>query len=214
MSAIDVHAHEICGTLAGVAVYHPLEDFGTGWDYPLGPHQLMVGGGSGEHPEAVFDILTAVYLFLLDDELEETSDVPGFATRLFEFPTERIERILQVLDKAVLEREDAFSFNWSGDVWHGFVERAMREEGYGRPYVKSVDGSIENWVISSIGEYALVSMRDLVVSLAPSELSEELVALSTAVAQRPLYMNVMAFPSGYEYVGGRRERIADGNVRH
>lgn len=214
MSAIDTMPHELCGTLAGLPVYHLLVDDDGYLDAPASPRHLLVGGGSGEHPETSFDIVAAVHHFLLDEELEETTDDPSWGTRLWEFPYERIEALLGRIDPVVPDRDVSIVSTWGGDDWYRFVERARRQEGFGVPYDPAKHRSIESWMASSLGEYALVSMTGLVVSLLPGEVSQEVVALATAVAQRPLYMNVMAFPSGYDHVGGRRERIADGNVRH
>lgn len=55
MSYIDGFDHEIIGTLGYLPIYHPLEaiegDGGWGaYDFNASPQNLVLGGGSGEHP--------------------------------------------------------------------------------------------------------------------------------------------------------------------
>ena len=54
MSYIDVFQHEHCGYITGIPVYRLLESSLEEVEFIATPHQLLVGGGSGEHPAVVF----------------------------------------------------------------------------------------------------------------------------------------------------------------
>ncbi|GLB50518.1 hypothetical protein [Neptunitalea lumnitzerae] len=64
MSHIDSFKHELVGYISWVPVYHPLEDIDG--DFVCTTKQIVIGGGSGEHPAMVLESpLKAVALFLL-----------------------------------------------------------------------------------------------------------------------------------------------------
>lgn len=212
MSEIDVYAHEFCGTVANVPLYHLLEETRDNSDLAgLGPEQLLLGGGSGEHPAASFDILSSVYALLLSDEWEKT--MWDGTPRLYEFPQSRVDALLDAWPDAHTRVAGNFS-NWGGDAWYAFINNAKVNSHWGRNYDPDAVGGIENWVEQVIGEYALVSMLNKVVSLLPAKLSAEIMAFSKAVAERPLMLGVVSYPVGYEHLGGRRDALGDGNVRH
>lgn len=214
MSEIDSSAHEICGTIAGVPLYRVTEESPNAL---AKPSEVLLGGGSGEHNEAVIDVVGAALLFMLTDEFYQ-EDAGDSASRLPDFPTSRVSALVEALEPLEIDRVVTSRWNWSGNEFAHFVKRAKRGEGWGRPYKKKRDGSIENWVVSSIGEYVVVSRTDLLVELVTGRVSaeviEEIRAFALAAAKRPVYMNVMAFPSGYEFVAGRRDAMGDGNVFH
>ena len=55
MSYIDTFDHELVGFFAGLPLYHPLETVtgSDGDEFGCTPRQLVLGGGSGEHPAVV-----------------------------------------------------------------------------------------------------------------------------------------------------------------
>ena len=80
MSYIDGFDHEIIGTLGYLPIYHPLEtiegDGGWGaYDFSATPQNLVLGGGSGEHPGLVVHHLpTLAARFLLDSLTEAQAE--------------------------------------------------------------------------------------------------------------------------------------------
>lgn len=228
MSYIDIRRHELCGVVAGVPLYHPLEEYddgsGPGSEFSATPQDLVLGGGGGEHPAAVMNVRSCVSNLLVsyEDGTAEEMHVNGVPTfgHLLRTSNLTVEDVLRVAD-ALHEYEPTGqyllpvgTFDWSGDTWSEFVEAAKNPGGWARPYEQGgPDGSIENWIGGVVGEYVLVSMVDLLVSILPEE-EEVLRELSVLVSRTPLYMGVLSFPTGYEYVGGRRESLGDGNVRH
>ncbi len=81
MSDIDTFDHSYVGNLAGLPIYHPLQD--SEMDYfNVGFHNLVIGGGSGEHPAmkihnldaCVFSFLENVSSLLTNAELENDMD--------------------------------------------------------------------------------------------------------------------------------------------
>lgn len=67
MSHIDSFNHSQVGTFAGIPVYHALQDIDGkgGGDFSATPKNLIIGGGSGEHPGMVIqDLDFCVWEFL------------------------------------------------------------------------------------------------------------------------------------------------------
>jgi hypothetical protein len=66
MSHIDTINHSVVGTFAGISVYHTLQDIdGKDYDFSATPKNLVIGGGSGEHPGMVIqDLDFCVWEFL------------------------------------------------------------------------------------------------------------------------------------------------------
>lgn len=202
MSYIDTLQHEICGVLAGLPLYRLLVTDTT--ELRAGPDHLLLGGGSGEHPAARFHMLSALYRFLLSEELEDERF----------FGLDRIETLRCALDPYTRSLPDSDFSHWRGDDWARIIAHAQQEQGFGRPYSPEKDGSIEHWITTSIGEYVLVARTDLAVALLPESVSDEIRTLATRVSESPPYLNVRSFPTGYEHVAGRRNALCDGNVRH
>ena len=78
MSYIDCFDHKILGFIGGIAVYQALQDI-AGDDFQCKKNQVIIGGGSGEHPAAVINDLTqAIYMSLTDeDEDIEIDELDG-----------------------------------------------------------------------------------------------------------------------------------------
>ncbi|MFT8258506.1 MAG: hypothetical protein ACMZI2_04110 [Candidatus Symbiodolus clandestinus] len=77
MSYIDCFKHELLGYFNGLPINHPLEKIiGDGWgqyDFSATPENLILGGGSGEHPALVLHNLPALvaqYLLLAIENTE------------------------------------------------------------------------------------------------------------------------------------------------
>jgi len=66
MSYIDCFNHKTLGFIGDIAVYQALEDI-IGNDFQCEKNQIIIGGGSGEHPAVVINNLTlAIYMYLTD----------------------------------------------------------------------------------------------------------------------------------------------------
>lgn len=236
MSFIDCYNHELCGTIAGLPLYRPLEEIRSVSEFCATSQDLVLGGGSGEHPAAVASILRCVGEFLICYEIEGSADdmyVDGFPTveyllgnqeTMFEgvkhITAERFHEIADGLRERSLDPNSGINFEpaidflqWSGDVWYNFITRAKNPNGWARAYDPS-ETSIESWLAATIGEYALVSMPELVAGLVHGDEADEIRLLSKLVGAVPIFTGVAAFPAGYEHVGGRKSSLGDGNVRH
>lgn len=222
MSHIDIFKHELVGLVAGVQLYHPLEatDFGDG----VGPEALLLGGGSGEHSEAILSPADCVasYLLLLPDVAAEPGSEHWLRPRYLELlgceDLEAAEELLagDMFDALVADvdpiRGSDFS-RWSGDDWAAFAAAASSPGCWTTAYDRKVHGSIEHWVRQVVGEFVLVSMPELIADRMVDH-QATFAAVRQIAADAKLMLGVMTFPSGYEQLGGRREQLGDGNVRH
>ena len=68
VSHIDSFKHELIGLFGGLPVYRPLQLIDG--DFQCDVNQLVLGGGSGEHPALVVKNLLAAVACYLDEELD------------------------------------------------------------------------------------------------------------------------------------------------
>lgn len=239
MSQIDVYRHELCGQLAGLPVYRVLDHVPDGeYHRPVTPTTLLIGGGSGEHGAAVIDAHQAASSMVLEafdawyqperghaaadalDWMRHHLVQAGALTdeQAGTYDDEMLSDLLTdlceaLLPTAQLTRHAGEFAGWSGAEWIA-VGKHLEQV---RPWRPGADplAAPENYLRDCIGEYVLVSYPELVVDRAVNAGKAALfAAVRTMLAEWPVMLGVMAYPSGYEHVGGRRNRLGDGNVRH
>lgn len=146
MSYIDSYKHEIVGLFGCLPVYHPLEDIppsdiGGGLDFGCTTGQLVLGGGSGEHPGLVLlnaECAVAEFVhqcgdFELSDELNShLSETIGLPPH-FDFA------------------------GWSTEDHHGFYE--LCADGYlPNGFDPQGEADLEEWLHLGFGEFIYYAM--------------------------------------------------------
>jgi hypothetical protein len=193
MSYIDTLDHELVGFFAGLPLYHPLETVtGSGGDeFGCTPRQLVLGGGSGEHPAVVLREPTAAVAAFLQAALPP--DAPALAPES-----------AQVLDEMPPLDECLHFAGWGIADFVAFDERC-RTPTFVTPYRPEQDGALEAWVLCNLGEFVYFAMPELAPDV-QTHLAEV-----CARVRRPRYFNVQILPPGYAAPAGRR-RSAAGDV--
>jgi hypothetical protein len=244
MSFIDAFRHQLCGYLAGVPLYLPAENISG--EFEATPDNLVLGGGSGELDGVVVDVVAAIGRVLdqyIEDALcpcdrsrDSCANCGGtgldpdhfLGRQLLDIArthdianSDVLERVYQLADLVTgdelgLRREADFC-DWSGDTWFHIVTRATQPStGVGTSFNPDIHGAIERWLIHSVGEYALVSLRPPSV---PATLANDPTALAmydaigSWASYQPLFANVAQYPTGYQ-TGGRGDRLGQPNMRH
>lgn len=158
MSHIDSFRHEIVGLFAGLPVYHPLEDIDG--EFHCTTAQLLLGGGSGEHPALVIRNPTGAVALFLHKEL---SALKGRDISARQFP---LKRHVESWDAVIAPYID-----WSYDAQLEFVDwdvatysrfdALCRSNALPNPWLGDNGDSIEDWLILGFGEFVFFAMPEL-----------------------------------------------------
>jgi len=198
VSYIDSFDHEFVGYLGGLPVYHPLEVVPAGLDDPrdfaCSPQNLVIGGGSGEHPGLV---------------VKEPGETVACFVRAWlrwhagHHPDEHQALPAAVEPYASASQECSYwrrVFEFAGWQSADYVEFSQRcaSPAFNRPFDPYEDGSLEGWLAASVGEFILLAMPDL----APDAIGR-LGDLRRHICES-LYGNILLVPPGYP-VWGRTE---------
>jgi len=231
MSYIDCHRHEHCGTLVGIPLYHPLEEYTDPLDFVATAENLVLGGGGGEHNAAVFNlplcalwVVQDVVLDLLEEEeqLQANPAASEWFMPLLDYYGLSLEEIQKLEDTLATFWDEDKPFHgsgadyshWSGEDWARIVEWAKSPFAHLNPFDPK-ESRVERWLESSVGEYVLVSYPELLTSRedlnSHTETMEKLGKLLGGTG--PRFGNVVQHPSGY-LMGGRADRIGEPNMRH
>lgn len=157
MSYIDSIKHELVGYINGLPIYHPLENIKDGaWgecDFSCTPENLVIGGGSGEHPALVvhhLGSLVARYLLLCNEK-----NVEHFNDRIEMLPEETLDRLGDI----AFDTGETLEFcSWSMTQIRDFVELA-KSSLHQTPLHETQDP--EDWIKESIGEFIYFSLPEL-----------------------------------------------------
>jgi hypothetical protein len=155
MSHIDSFPHEIVGLFGGLPVYHPLDDIRG--DFECSPRQIVLGGGSGEHPALVIDPLPATATFLAD-RLSYAQDKRHEKLHPF------VDAWSEVIAMHVPDAPgDALTFyDWTEETHRRFRARCM-SAAMPVPYEDiPMFGSLETWLARGFGEFIFYAMPELV----------------------------------------------------
>lgn len=188
MSYIDSFDHEYIGNIGYLPIYHPLTTItGDKWgavDFGATPNNLVLGGGSGEHPALVIHNLPSVvvkflYFNLLDSEEDDlTKEEKEYIDKLYY--TEDDE-ILEFCGWSIRKLADLLTMSTSNIL--------------GSPLKD--DESVEEWLIRSIGELIYFSLPDL------NPEHEKIFKIFKRFPICAKMHNVVILPPGYPQVGGR-----------
>lgn len=204
MSYIDTFDHELVGFFGRIPVYHPLvEHEGSGDDeFSCTPTQLVIGGGSGEHPglvilkpEAAVEWFISEWISLIKDEKLKpqnsvSNDLLAQWDTYFQGHVEFPESILHFA-------------GWNAETYYHFYKDCNSPAFY-RPYNKEEDGIFENWIAISIGEFVFYTMPALTPAI------EAHYPDVRRYVKDVFYMNILLPPPGYSLPYGRK--IVDGKV--
>ena len=187
MSHIDSWDHEFVGTLGYLPIYHPLQDIPKAkWgdpDFGATPANLVLGGGSGEHPGLVLHRLECFVAHFLADQLSDKDE-------------EKLsEEAHELLAELTVDHDELFEYcGWRIDQKARFYQMAqsaafMNPLGEGEP--------LEYWLLSTFGELVYYAMPEL------NPYHEELKGIFAPFEIYPTMSNVRAVPHGYRKEGGR-----------
>jgi len=206
MSYSDTFDSEFVGYFGGIPVYHPLEVVPAlpdddAQDFACGPENLLIGGGSGEHPGIVVKAPAETVVCFVRAWLDETP---------FLSPDER--QALRPAVEAWLDASERPQSRWPRrtDWRHVFAFAGWRAANYvkfstrcasrafHRPFDPGKDDSLEQWLAASVGEFILLAMPELA-----EDAVQRLGDLRRHISG-DLYKNILLLPPGYP-VWGRRE---------
>jgi hypothetical protein len=156
MSHIDSFRHQIVGLFGLLPIYRPLEDIDG--DFQCTTSQLLLGGGSGEHPAMVLTRLpTAVARYLQYCLHARVFDAHG-AT-----PTPTQEAIRAVITPYVGQpNDDVVTFyEWSAATHEHFAQLCRSPALPNRYSIYERTMSLHDWLILGLGEFIFFAMPDL-----------------------------------------------------
>lgn len=179
MSYIDSFDHVLVGYLAGLPVYRPLVDIAypeegvRDEDFGCSTKQLVVGGGSGEHPGLVLERPdAAMAVFALE-------------SALFDLPRDEEAALGDIICAApVLQR-----YGWRPDQEQDFAERC-RSVGLHNPHRPERE-SLDHWLTLGFGEFTYLAMPVLA-----SEMSARLQQYQTGTPDIAEFNNILLPPPG------------------
>lgn len=202
MSYVDTFDHEFVGYFGGIPVYRPLEIVPALSDdkpqnFACGPENLLIGGGSGEHPGIVVKSPEDAVVCFVRAWLDETA---------FVSPDERqtlapaVEAWLDASDRRKTRDDWRHVFMFAGWQAANYLEFSTRCESsaFHRPFDPGKDDSLEQWLAASVGEFILFAMPDLAGTA-----GQRLGDLRRHVVG-DIYRNILLLPPGYQF-WGRRE---------
>ncbi|MCC6507773.1 MAG: hypothetical protein IT423_01600 [Pirellulaceae bacterium] len=206
MSYIDTFDNEFVGYFGGIPVYHPLEVVPATPDCPedfsCGPENLVVGGGSGEHPGIVVkEPGEAVVCFARAWLSEENPFLtPELRAAIQPAIAAWPDGDMQHTWHEALRRKWKHVFEFAGWRVEDYVEFSNRcqSPGFPRPFHPDQDYHLEHWLAASVGEFILFAMPEL-AQAAIQRLGDLRQYLSGT-----LYKNILLLPPGYQ-PWGRRE---------
>lgn len=195
MSHIDSYDHEYIGRLAYLPVYHPLQEVERNrWgeeDFGFTPANLILGGGSGEHPGLVIHKLECcVARFLVEAISDRDLDKLSQEDQNFlnDLANESYHKILEFC-------------GWYVHHYAEFHEAIYSKAVFG----PEEDERVEDWLIGNIGELVYYALPEL------NPEQERMQQMVTNFDFYPRYQNINCPPPGYPPSGGRK--IIDGQLK-
>lgn len=189
MSYIDTIPHIMPGTLAGYSIYAPLCTYkikDQAWGHPefqCHPRNLVLGGGSGEHPGLVvhhFDDL--VRLYLLEAIEAQLSKNETFS---------QLEAFL--LEGWTFDSQRCFEYcGWGAEDFATLVSRSQAED-LAYPYVKARDASFERWLALSLGSFCFHHLSCLMTPRFQEDLNAQ-IKNTGLVVDRQFFANLKFLP--------------------
>ena len=193
MSYIDCYDHEYIGCLGYLPIYRPLHNIdGEAWgghDFSATPKNLILGGGSGEHPGLVVHKLQSLVATFLYDQITETDE-------------EQISKCDSdyLIDLCYSEQILEFC-GWSINQYAALKQMAQSAT-FMTPLKE--DEEVEQWLCKSLGELVFFSLHDL------NPEHDRLANIFRPFDITATMRNVLCPPPGFPKCGGRK--VVDGKV--
>lgn len=186
MSYIDSFDHEFIGYLGRLPLYHPLQVIdGCGWgchDFSASPENLLLGGGSGEHPAIVIHHLPSLVARFLTAQLYE-----GDEAKLTDTDKTYID--------ALLYPDNRLEFcGWEVSDY-ARLQTMAENSLFMQPLREGM--AVEEWIELSIGELVYYALPDL------NPQHQALQAAFRRIEIRPTMNNITLVPPGYPASGGK-----------
>jgi hypothetical protein len=156
MSHIDSFKHEIIGLFGCIPVYNPLEEIEG--DFKAKPGQLILGGGSGEHPAMVVEDSTQAVALYLKHSLEPLLNPELSVNR---FPLKKVAKDWLEKIQPFLTADPAsicVFYDWT-DEDHQRFAKYCTSDVLPNPHWK---GDLYEWLPVSFGEFIFFAMPGLV----------------------------------------------------
>ena len=142
MSHIDSFKHELVGYLGFISVYHPLEDIDG--DFECTTNQLVIGGGSGEHPALVIESLVHAVALFLKEEIPNIKKLRHWESIIAPYLNKISSELLTY-------------YEWTEETHKEFAEMSKSDT---LP-CQRMGHEIDDWVILGIGEFVFFSLPHL-----------------------------------------------------
>ncbi|MEP2446300.1 MAG: hypothetical protein ABJI69_03650 [Balneola sp.] len=142
MSHIDSFKHELVGLLGYLPVYHPLEKIDG--DFKCDSSQLLLGGGSGEHPALVIENPTSAVAYFLTEIIEHEKELEHWEEIISPYLNYDLTELLTF-------------YEWDIERFSSF-HKMFKSKSLPNP---SNGNDIERWLILGIGEFIFFSMPEL-----------------------------------------------------
>lgn len=189
MSHIDSFRHEIVGIFAGLPVYRPLEVF-EGGEIEGTPKQLLIGGGSGEHPAVLLNKPEVAVLTFLEVDLTSSAEHLSRKDPRNKFAKTYLPVVREALTEQSLD--DVFRyFDWLEDDHTQFRERCNKYAHNPYDFAAKFESSLrdfDRWLACSLGEFIYFAMPEL----APDIMSKIQNPYATFAEER--FNNIMLIP--------------------
>ena len=192
MSHIDSYQHEYLGQFGYLPVYRFLEKVEAPWgdhDFGGGPENLVLGGGSGEHPGLVLHGLEHFVFYFLYNQLREEQQEEL-----------KDKRYADLKPYFYTGTTDLLEFcQWGVQSYVDFDEMA-RSERMETPCPE--EEPVEYWILASFGELIYYSLPEM------NPKQNELNEIFKPYDIQPTMGNIKLSPPGYPRYRGYK--ITDG----
>ena len=150
MSHIDSFKHQLVGFFGRIRVYKALENING--DFQCKENDLILGGGSGEHPAMVLKNPFAAVAWFLDSEVDDLemndSEREQFKSSFQNFINWEPDEIIQF-------------YEWGMSTCDDFYKLCKEGVCLSNRYTQE-DISIEEWLILGFGEFVFFAMPELI----------------------------------------------------
>lgn len=188
MSHIDSFKHELVGLLGYLPVYHPLEIIEG--DFCCGPDQLVLGGGSGEHPALVIENPTSAVAYFLDEVLNREKELESWRPIIRPYLNNSLDELLTFHDWEIERYSEFHNMSKSS---------ALPNPSNGE------DTAL--WLILGIGEFVFFAMPSIA-----EELMHQLDSPYRHI-QHMQYNNILVVPPNYSVYANGGNRFFNKNSK-
>lgn len=194
MSFIDTIEHSHVGSFMDISIYHPLVSTTDNDDFLVTRKNLLIGGGSGEHPALILkDIDVCVWMFLdacFDLETHEADEIKS-ARKGWQKISDNYNSSSENLDFISWSLEQLVQFS------NRVKKKAKKELKYYQKKDEILSYSIEMLINIMIGEFVFFSGKSLI----SEELNDYINNNLHDNIVRPIFCAVVVQPKGYPTYG-------------